>query len=75
MIAALVVFGLLLVVLAYFFLAGRADTTGGLTPGRRPGADQAELEEAERDVRDAADSESVRDWGPGAAKPRPPELL
>jgi hypothetical protein len=37
--------------------------------------DYTELERAERDVQDAADEDSVRDWGPGAGKPRPPHLL
>jgi hypothetical protein len=31
--------------------------------------DYTELEEAERDVREAPDEESVRDWGPGVQKP------
>ncbi len=34
--------------------------------------DAAELEAAERDVQEAADEESVRDWGPGSGqKPLP----
>ncbi|HSD30758.1 MAG TPA: hypothetical protein VLB49_02525 [Gemmatimonadales bacterium] len=37
--------------------------------------DYTELEQAERVVRDADDEDSVRDWGPGAGKPRPPHLL
>ena len=39
------------------------------------GIDRAELEAAERDVQDAASDDEVRDWGPGAGKPRPPERL
>ena len=79
MTATLVVFALLLAVLAYLFLGGRG-TPGGLTPGRRPGVedpgiDRAELEAAERDVQDAASEDEVRDWGPGAGRPRPPERL
>ncbi|HMJ58326.1 MAG TPA: hypothetical protein VK467_04270 [Gemmatimonadales bacterium] len=31
--------------------------------------DQAELEQAEREVQEAPDAETVRDWGPGASKP------
>ena len=31
--------------------------------------DQAELEQAERDVQEAPDEETVRDWGPGVQKP------
>jgi len=37
--------------------------------------DYSELEQAERDVRDADDEDGVRDWGPGSTKPRPPHLL
>jgi hypothetical protein len=31
--------------------------------------DEAELEQAEREVQEAADEETVRDWGPGVQKP------
>ena len=31
--------------------------------------DYAELEQAERDAREADDAEGVRDWGPGATPP------
>jgi hypothetical protein len=31
--------------------------------------DYAELEQAEREVREADDADSVRDWGPGAGPP------
>lgn len=38
----------------------------------RPDVDEAELEAAERDVQEAADEETVRDWGPGTGqKPLP----
>jgi beta-lactam-binding protein with PASTA domain len=38
----------------------------------RPDVDEQELEAAERDVQEAADDESVRDWGPGTGqKPLP----
>ncbi len=38
----------------------------------RPEVDEVELEAAERDVQEAADDESVRDWGPGSGhKPLP----
>ncbi len=79
MTATLVAFALLLAVLAWLFFGGRS-TPGGLTPGRRPGddrpgIDRAELEAAERDVQEAAGEDEVRDWGPGAGKPRPPERL
>ena len=79
MTATLVVFAALLAVLAWLFLGGRS-TPGGLTPGRRPGVedpgiDRAELEAAERDVQEAASEDEVREWGPGAGKPRPPDRL
>jgi beta-lactam-binding protein with PASTA domain len=39
-------------------------------PARRTEVDdQAELEQAEREVQEAPDAETVRDWGPGASKP------
>ncbi len=31
--------------------------------------DYSELEQAEREVQEAPDEDSVRDWGPGAQKP------
>ena len=74
MTATLVVFALLLAVLAWLFLGGRS-TAGGRTPGPGPGVQNAELEAAERDVQDASNEDEVRDWGPGAGKPRPPERL
>jgi Flp pilus assembly protein TadB len=39
-------------------------------PSAAPSArrDNPELEAAERDVQEAADEESVRDWGPGAGR-------
>jgi beta-lactam-binding protein with PASTA domain len=38
----------------------------------RPDVDEQELEAAERDVQEAADNESVRDWGTGTGqKPLP----
>ena len=73
MTATLIVFAVLLAVLAWLFVGGRSP--GGLTPGRRPGVDRAELEAAEREVQEARDEDEVRDWGPGAGKPRPPERL
>ena len=39
-------------------------------PARRTEVDdERELEQAERDVQDAPDQDTVRDWGPGASKP------
>lgn len=58
---------------AWLVFGGRG---GATAPGARraadDGIDHAELEEAERDVRDAPDEEHVRDWGPGAPKRPPP---
>ncbi len=68
--ATLVVFLLLVGVLLWFFLGGR-DAAPEPTARRRvtDDIDRAELEQAERDVRDADDEHSVRDWGPGTSKP------
>ena len=67
---------MLLVLLGWFLLSGRDDAPEP-TARRRvdDSIDYTELEQAERDVRDADDEDSVRDWGPGAGKPRPPHLL
>ncbi len=75
MIALIVVVAVLLLILAWFFFGGRGDAPEP-TAHRRPSddIDRAELEQAERDVQDAADEDSVRDWGPGAG-PRPPHQL
>ena len=59
----------LLGLLAWFFWPGSNASADGRTPGPRPGVDEAELEVAEREVQDASDEHSVRDWGPGASKP------
>jgi hypothetical protein len=65
-----------LVLLGWFFFGGRGDAHEP-TAHRRVGEDidYTELEQAERDVRDADDEDSVQDWGPGSTKPRPPHLL
>ena len=68
----LILFGLLLLVLAWFFLGGRGETDQ--LPVRRPPSDNVdydELEQAEREVREAPDEETVRDWGPGTGRPPP----
>ena len=74
--ALLITFGLILLVLAWLLLGGR-DSNHEPTLHRRhdDGVDRAELEAAEREVQEASDAEAVRDWGPGAGKPRPPEML
>lgn len=78
MTATLIVLGVILAILAWFMWGGRDDTPEP-TAKRRADAtddvDRAELERAEQDVQQAPDEDSVRDWGPGTAHPRPPELL
>jgi len=62
--------------LAWFLFGGRGDAPEPtITRDPTDAIDRTELEQAERDVRDADDEDSVRDWGPGAGKPRPPNLL
>ena len=70
----LVILGLLLLVLAWFLLSGRDDAPEP-TARRHSGSggedefDYSELEQAEREVQEAPDEDSVRDWGPGVRKP------
>jgi hypothetical protein len=73
--AFLVAAGLLLA-LGWFLFSGR-NHDHEPTAHRRvnESIDYSALERAERDVQDAEDEDSVRDWGPGATKPRPPHLL
>jgi hypothetical protein len=78
MVTTLVVLAALLLLLAWLVWGGRDDTAEP-TANRRADAtddiDRAELDRAEQDVRQAPDEDSVRDWGPGAGRPKPPELL
>ena len=76
MLPALIAIAILLIVLGWFFFSGKDDAPEP-TAHRRvdESIDHTELEQAERDVRDADDEDSVRDWGPGSTKPRPPHLL
>lgn len=72
--AVIGVSALVLIVLAWFLWPSKAAGPARRERGGRGGADvdDAELEAAERDVREAADEESVRDWGPGTGqKPLP----
>jgi len=65
-----VMLGVLVLLLAWFLLSGRDDAPEPTT--RRQTGDEighAELEQAERDVQQAPDEDSVRDWGPGVGKP------
>jgi hypothetical protein len=65
MIGVIAVLAALLALLAWFFWP----TADRHPPAARPGVDAAALEEAEREVQEAPDEHSVRDWGPGASKP------
>jgi hypothetical protein len=58
----------LLALLTWFFWPG-SETRARRAPTPRDGVDEAELEEAEREVQEAPDEHSVRDWGPGVQKP------
>jgi hypothetical protein len=66
----IVVIAVLLLALAWFFWPGRS--VPGVVRKERPDVDEIELERAEREVQEAANDESVRDWGPGTGqKPVP----
>ena len=68
----LILFGLLVAALGWFFLGGRGRAPEP-TAHRRPSddVDYDELEQAEREVQEAPDETSVRDWGPGTGRPPP----
>jgi len=66
----IVVIAVLLVALAWFFWPSRS--TPVVIRKERPDVDEIELERAEREVQEAANDETVRDWGPGTGqKPLP----
>ncbi|HEX4633046.1 MAG TPA: hypothetical protein VH163_04390 [Gemmatimonadales bacterium] len=65
--AAIIVVVLVLAALAWLIFGGGDDPDTGAGT-RNPDIDRDELAEAEADVRDAPDPESVRDWGPGVPK-------
>jgi hypothetical protein len=68
MTGVIVVVAVLLGLLAWFFWPSAS--TAPHTPVRRAEVeDEAELEQAERDVQEAPDEHTVRDWGPGVQKP------
>ncbi len=69
MVGVIAAVAVLLGLLAWFFWPDSHATASARTPGTRPGVDEAELEEAEREVQEAPDEHSVRDWGPGVSKP------
>jgi hypothetical protein len=62
-------------------IRGRRRYPGPRLVGGDDGIDRAELEEAEREVRDLdldhrpGDDVTGDDWGPGAARPKPPASL
>ena len=56
-----------LALLVWFFWP--SDAPVGHPPATRDDVDQIELERAEREVQEAPDEHSVRDWGPGVSKP------
>jgi hypothetical protein len=63
----LIVLLLIALVLGFLFYGGRtADDAAG---ERGDEVDREELEQAEREVQEAEDEDSVRDWGPGTTKP------
>jgi len=63
-----VVIAVLLALLAWFFWPSN-EAGSSRTPGPRPDVDEAELEQAEREVQEAPNEHTVRDWGPGVQKP------
>jgi len=66
----LVGLAVLLAVLAWFLRGGRDPAREPTVHGAlREDINYTELEEAEREVQEAPDEESVRDWGPGVQKP------
>ena len=66
MVGVIAALAALLALLAWFFWPS-SDVRPPTTP--RGVEDEAELEQAEREVQEAPDEETVRDWGPGAHKP------
>jgi len=66
---ALTVVGLILAALAWLIFGGGDDPD----TAAHPDIDRDELHDAEAEVRDAKDPDSVRDWGPGVPRHRPPE--
>lgn len=66
----IVVIAVLLVALAWFFWPSKS--VPGVVRKERPDVDEIELERAERDVQEAPNEDTVRDWGPGTGqKPLP----
>jgi beta-lactam-binding protein with PASTA domain len=67
---AVVVVAIVVIALGWFFWPGKEAPRA--TRRDRPDVDEAELAAAEREVQEAPDEESIRDWGPGTGqKPLP----
>ena len=64
--ATIAIVGVLLLLLAWFFWPSKSEP--GVMRKERPDVDEIELERAEREVQEAPDDETVRDWGPGAGQ-------
>ena len=64
--ATIAVVGVLLLLLAWFFWPNRS--APGVIRKERPDVDEIELERAEREVQEAPNEETVRDWGPGTGQ-------
>ena len=64
--ATIAVVGGLLLLLAWFFWPSRS--VPGVVRKERPDVDEIELERAEREVQEAPNEETVRDWGPGTGQ-------
>lgn len=74
------ILGIAAIIAFALWLSRRGEQTGTWRPPpRTDDIDYAELEAAEREVRDlgatARPDDEIADWGPGTSKPRPPELL
>jgi hypothetical protein len=76
------ILGIAAAIAFYVWMARRGERTGTWRPpARTDDIDYAELEAAEREVRDLDatarpdDDVAGGDWGPGTARPRPPERL
>jgi len=65
-VATIAVVAALLLLLAWFFWPSKS--TPGVVRKERPDVDEIELERAEREVQEAPNDETVRDWGPGAGQ-------
>jgi len=65
-VATIGIVGVLLLLLAWFFWPSKS--VPGVMRKERPDVDEIELERAEREVQEAPNDETVRDWGPGAGQ-------